>query len=497
MVGFDITRIRSKHLFVAVLIAAAVLRFLFLTEHSLWVDELFSLRFAHLHLSELLPELVANDNHPPLYYALLHFWIQAFGDSEFAIRSLSVLFGVLMVVFVYKLGALLYDKQTGLLAALVISIAKFSIYYSQEARMYSLLPFLATVSIYYFWNLIHNPTVKNVVSYIASTILLLYTHSYGIFIVIAQNSYLLMLWLLDAHRAFELKPIRWAALQLVVLVAFMPWAAVLAQRVARLHTEGYWVSRPTMMTVAGTFSAFSGSGPVLRILLVLLVILSAVSPMIIIARAHDRGDRRTVLQSADFKATSLLFFCLLMPVVLPLLISQFSTPIYLDRATGVGYSAFCLLVARGLTSIKMRSLFFAAVATIVALSLSILAVTGYVHRDEGKYRELAEYVAANAPRSAFIVTCDDGQMSWPFAYYSRALGLLDRLTDLNDRQIKDASWQVAKNHPVVWLITSERRREAMDRCRKLPGLLQQSYRSMIKLVVPIQGFGIRVYSDPV
>jgi hypothetical protein len=156
-----------------------------------------------------------------------------------------------------------------------------------------------------------------------------------------------------------------------------------------------------------------------------------------------------------------------------------------------------LLVARGLSSIKMRSLFFSTLAAVVALSLYTLAVNGYVHRDQGKYRELAEYVAANAPPLAFIVTCDDGQMSWPFAHYSRALGLLDRLADLNDRQIKDASWQVARNHPIVWLITFERRREAMSLCSKLPELLQQSYRSMIKLVVPIQGFGIRVYSDPV
>ena len=82
-------RIRTHLLFLAILITAVVTRLLFLGDHSLWVDELFSLKYARLNLHDLLSEVAANDNHPPLYYVLLHFWVQAFGASEFALRSLS------------------------------------------------------------------------------------------------------------------------------------------------------------------------------------------------------------------------------------------------------------------------------------------------------------------------------------------------------------------------------------------------------------------------
>lgn len=95
---------------------AAALRLLFLGDHSLWVNELFSIRYARLGLHELLAGVAANDNHPPLYYALLRYWVLAFGESKFAVRSLSAFIGVLTVAVVYRLGTVLYDQRTGVLA---------------------------------------------------------------------------------------------------------------------------------------------------------------------------------------------------------------------------------------------------------------------------------------------------------------------------------------------------------------------------------------------
>ena len=488
-------RTRTNVLFLAILITAVAARLLFLADHSLWVDELISLKYAHLSLSELLAEIAVNDNHPPLYYALLHFWVQVFGDSEFSLRSLSAVFGVLTVAFVYKLGVLLYGERVGLVATAVLALSKFSINYSQEARMYSLLPLLATVSVYYFWKLLHKPGRGNALLYGAATVLLLYTHSYGVFVVVAQNGYLLGLWLLGIHRDLALKPGRWVALQLGVLALFLPWATVLAGRTARLEVVGFWLTRPAWMTVAGTFSEFSGSQYLLRILLVLLIALSAVSVVTLLLRAGGKEERRRAFQSTDFLATALLFACLLVPVVLPFLVSQYFTPIYINRAVGVGYFAFCLLIARGLSGIKPRLAYFTMVAAIIGLSLNALVSDGYVHGNQLKHKELAAYVARNIPAHAFVVTCDDGQMSWPFAHYARTAGLRNRFAEVNDSRIGTDSWRLAKGELELWLITLDQRHEAMEACTKLPELLRQKYRSMTIRRVPLQGFEIRVYSD--
>ena len=82
-----------------------------------------------------------------LYYVLLRAWIHL-GDSEFTVRCLSVLFGVLTIPATYALGARLFDRATGLLAAVLLSVHSFHIAFSQEARGYSLLSLLLVLTSY-------------------------------------------------------------------------------------------------------------------------------------------------------------------------------------------------------------------------------------------------------------------------------------------------------------------------------------------------------------
>lgn len=492
----SISVIKPAHLLIVALVLGAALRLLFLGDHSLWVDELFSIRYARLGVGQLIADVAASDNHPPLYYLLLHFWVLAFGESEFAVRSLSVAFGVLTIAIVYRLGSALYDERTGILAAFLLALASFSIYWSQEARMYSLLPLLAATSAYCLWRLMHGIGRGNIVGYLASTAALLYTQSYGLFIVAAQNGYLVMLWLLGAHRALALTPIRWVGLQLGVALLFVPWVTVLVSRVAQLQTEGFWIERPTFLTLAGTLSEFSGSHAVLRIVLVFLVALSAVPILLLIAKARDKDERRGACSSMEFQATTLLFWCLLTPLLVPFAISQLATPIYLTRPAGVAHFSFALLVAHGVMRIKPPALFAALLATIALLSLNTLAVTGYVHRERPKHRELVDFVHAHVPVHALIVTCDDGQMSYPFSHYASRVGLTNRVVEMNDRQVATGAWRIAREQKELWLISFDASREATNVCSTLPETLSKHYQEMHRMRLPLDDFGVRVYTHP-
>ena len=141
--------LNSGMLLLAILALAVVLRFLFIGTHSLWLDELFSLRFAGYDLPDLLQEVAAFDNHPPTYYLLLHYWISIFGDSEASLRAPSAIFSALSVYFTYKVGELLFDKRVAVIAGLLLAVSEFSIYYAQEARMYSFLAFASVLSVYF------------------------------------------------------------------------------------------------------------------------------------------------------------------------------------------------------------------------------------------------------------------------------------------------------------------------------------------------------------
>src|SRR5512136_2567416 len=92
----------------AILILAAAARFFQLDAQSFWNDEGTSARVAERSLP-LITAAAIGDIHPPLYYYALHFWRGIFGESEFALRSLSAVFGITLVWLIYLLGAGLFD----------------------------------------------------------------------------------------------------------------------------------------------------------------------------------------------------------------------------------------------------------------------------------------------------------------------------------------------------------------------------------------------------
>lgn len=126
-----------------------------------------------------LPAIVsaaAQDVHPPLYYFLLHYWMLAFGESDVAVRFLSAIFGILGMPMGYLVGRDLFDKEVGLIGAFIIAVSPHNVYYSQEARMYSLLVLLTLLSMYFFILLVRGTNRKACfVGYILSTTLLLCT----------------------------------------------------------------------------------------------------------------------------------------------------------------------------------------------------------------------------------------------------------------------------------------------------------------------------------
>ena len=88
---------------------------------------------------------------PPLYYILMHLWVNIFGVSEISLRFPSLIFSVLSIFFIFKLTKALYDEEVGLISALLLSVSPYSINYAHDAKMYSMLWFLGILSFYYFY----------------------------------------------------------------------------------------------------------------------------------------------------------------------------------------------------------------------------------------------------------------------------------------------------------------------------------------------------------
>ncbi len=134
---------------VAITVAAGLLRFYRIDDKSIWLDESFSLWIASHSLWDGWRWLIEVDQHPPLYYSLLHLWIRLFGSLEGPVRALSALASTLTIPVFYAACRRLLDRPTAALAVVILALSPFHVQFAQETRMYALLT-LSVAFVFYF-----------------------------------------------------------------------------------------------------------------------------------------------------------------------------------------------------------------------------------------------------------------------------------------------------------------------------------------------------------
>jgi uncharacterized membrane protein len=220
---FEPSRGGSQRVLILLLIILAfALRVYQLDAKSIWFDESHSLNRASLDLPSIASgkqiwgdRVIPDRTHVPFYFFLLHFLIKLAGDSDFTLRFLSVLFGVLTVPLICFMGKKLCHARIGLWAALLAAFSPFYLWYSQEARMYTLLVFLGLLSVYCLLRAIGEDKVGWYAIYAATATAMLYTSlfSFGLFAFEGLMG-LLAAW----------KRRRWSILAVFVVIslAFLP-----------------------------------------------------------------------------------------------------------------------------------------------------------------------------------------------------------------------------------------------------------------------------------
>lgn len=92
---------------------------------------------------------LSQDTQMPLYYILLKYWQDLWGNSIIAIRSLSALFSVLTLPALYLLARELFDSDfTAKITTSLMAVSPMFIRYAQEARAYSLWTLSIVISTY-------------------------------------------------------------------------------------------------------------------------------------------------------------------------------------------------------------------------------------------------------------------------------------------------------------------------------------------------------------
>jgi mannosyltransferase len=150
---------------------------------------------------EMLHSVRVSESNPPLYYSLAWGWSQLFGTGEVGLRSLSALFGAATIPLGYLIGQQLSGRRAGLLLAALIALNPMLVWYSQEARSYSLLVFFGALSFLFFARALDTGRGRDLGFWALASALALCSHYFAVFAVAIEAA-----WLLVALRA------RWRAL---------------------------------------------------------------------------------------------------------------------------------------------------------------------------------------------------------------------------------------------------------------------------------------------
>ncbi len=180
-------------LLVGLVASAAALRFASLGVQSYHHDEVITaLRVLPGGLEHVLHEVVTSESNPPLYYLLAWGWSQLFGLGEVGLRSLSALLGVALVPVAYLIGRELASRRAGVILAAFAAFNPMLVWYSQEARSYSLLVLLCALSLYFFLRALEEARGRDLALWALTSALALCSHYFAFFPVAIEAVWLLV-----------------------------------------------------------------------------------------------------------------------------------------------------------------------------------------------------------------------------------------------------------------------------------------------------------------
>jgi mannosyltransferase len=379
-------------------LSAAALRFHSLGAKTFWFDEGVSVAIARLDGYNFFRILWRREANMSLYYALLHSWLWL-GASEFFIRSLSVLFGVASIPAIYALGRRLFNSQTGLIAAALLTVNAFHVGYSQEARSYSLMMLLCILSSLYFVETLEKPSSRSRAAYIIFSALAVYAHFYSLLLLVAQ-------WLSLHYLKFPLSvgqpAAAWKKTWKILAICIAPVLLFVATTGAGPLR---WIPRPGVKDLWNFGLLLSGHDGLVLLLLCAFLALFGAAP----ALRKSFADAPWTIQ--------FLLLWLAFPILFVLALSIFR-PLFLPRYFIFCLPALLLLMAAGLG--RIRSPWLRAPLLILCLALSLRGTCNYYSRDfdneRDDWRSASQYVMQHTqPGDALLFHVPMGRM--PYEYY--------------------------------------------------------------------------------
>ena len=242
-----------KILIIIVILTAWFLRVYGLSDKSFRGDEIHTIIRASYPASEIisqqkvdiLSEFGGDSEYrlagsPPLWYLVTSVFIKD-GNIEFWGRLPVAFAGVFCISLTFLLGKKLFGNNNGLLAAFLLALSPFHIYYSQDARYIIGLMLLTISNILIILYIKGHNNVRGWVIFILITLLNIYNHFFGFLILGLSGLFFLLpttisnkkevvghseIHLIIKRNIWQYAPVLLVSLLVVLLLYFPQWSTL-------------------------------------------------------------------------------------------------------------------------------------------------------------------------------------------------------------------------------------------------------------------------------
>jgi uncharacterized membrane protein len=404
-----IKKLKQNYLLLSILILTAALRFYHIDFQSIWLDEIHTMIEGNpkMPYKEFYDIMILREQMPHLYFFCVKSFSFIFGHTTFVVRMFSAIAGVLSVYSIYLLGKEIYTKKTGLIAAALLSVNYFHIWYSQEARPYVLLSLFTILSFYRLILFIRSTSYKNAMYYGLFAALMINTHFFGIFVLASQ--FVIILYFLfelpkNERKQFFLSSIAAGVTTIILWLPSIKIFLVVAQ------IKSFWIQPPTTEVYTGLFREFFGNAEAIVFIAYLLSIFYFLK-VFNEKKEHNDSNKQNKTIFSFIIISIWIFITLLIPYVrtyidIPMIISRYFMSVL---------PAAVLILAIAITNINNKTIQRIVIISFIIVSLvDLIIVKDYYKKiNKTQYREITKNIIEKNKSKAIIVST----WGWHLSYF--------------------------------------------------------------------------------
>jgi 4-amino-4-deoxy-L-arabinose transferase-like glycosyltransferase len=391
---------RYAQILLSLTLIGCFLRLFNLGFNSLWLDEASTYTFAKMSIPEIWQATAAGEFNPPLFYWIEHVML-TFGNNEVILRFVPAILGVLTIPLVYYIGKEFMDRNVGIIAAALCTFSPFLLFYSQEARAYSMGLFFVAFAMVFFLKALKTNNLSHWILFGLMSALAFWSHFYTLVIIGTLFLYALAVKIPEVIkdiRAF--KPL--VAAGVVFAVICLPLLLATIQLFAKRTSGGPTFGIQGIGIVIETFRELSGFSMELMYLFLILFVIGVVQAFLL-----------------DRKKGILLVVLILLPFVISWFLS-FSIPMvprYLIILAPVFFIGIALAYKPVFTFINNRGVVYGFMAILILLSVTTpFFMSYYTTYTKEDWRGLSQQMQQITKQGDAIVLVP-GYVAQPFDYY--------------------------------------------------------------------------------